>query len=223
MNAQAPIAERFWRNSQDLEAAVFSSLLNSLSASLFILEASGKIAYVNQSAEKHLATGTLLSMSGRHVMARKSVGWENLSQRVADAARENGDRSRLPKSVSLFDSDGRRAFAFLAPLGCPQNLWSVFITFRAEEKDAIQNSLRYTFDLTPMEAKVAAMIAKGERPQAIADALAVSVNTVRTHLKNAFAKTETGSQSALAAVVNDVMPPVTVCIQGGVLDAVASA
>jgi DNA-binding CsgD family transcriptional regulator len=38
------------------------------------------------------------------------------------------------------------------------------------------------FDLSPTEARVATLIAKGEGPAMIADSLAISINTVRSHL-----------------------------------------
>jgi DNA-binding CsgD family transcriptional regulator len=42
--------------------------------------------------------------------------------------------------------------------------------------------LRTMFDLSPTEARVAILIAKGEGPAMIADSLAISINTVRSHL-----------------------------------------
>ena len=62
--------------------------------------------------------------------------------------------------------------------------------------------LQVAFGFTPTEARVAQAIAGGKRPSQIAANLAISVNTVRSHLKQVFAKTDTNSQSELAALLS---------------------
>jgi DNA-binding CsgD family transcriptional regulator len=47
------------------------------------------------------------------------------------------------------------------------------------------------------------MLASGEKAKAIAEALELSVATVRTHLRNIYAKTETNGQVELIALLND--------------------
>ena len=39
-------------------------------------------------------------------------------------------------------------------------------------------------------------------------AIGISVNTVRSHLQHAYAKTGASDQTALSALVNGLMPPV---------------
>jgi DNA-binding CsgD family transcriptional regulator len=68
--------------------------------------------------------------------------------------------------------------------------------------------LRTLFDLTVMEARVALLLAQGQGPLAIAEGLKISVNTVRSHLKHAYAKTNTPDQTSLGALVHAVLPPV---------------
>jgi DNA-binding CsgD family transcriptional regulator len=57
------------------------------------------------------------------------------------------------------------------------------------------------FSLTPAEAKVAALVASGISPDAIAAQLNVSRETVRNQIKTAFSKTGTHRQSELAALI----------------------
>jgi DNA-binding CsgD family transcriptional regulator len=52
------------------------------------------------------------------------------------------------------------------------------------------------------------MLAQGQGPQAIAEGLKISVNTVRSHLKHAYAKTDTPDQTALVALIHTLLPPV---------------
>lgn len=64
------------------------------------------------------------------------------------------------------------------------------------------NKLRAAFHLTPAEAKIAALLAAGVDPGSISDELQISRETVRTHIKAIFAKTETHRQAELVAVLS---------------------
>jgi DNA-binding CsgD family transcriptional regulator len=61
--------------------------------------------------------------------------------------------------------------------------------------------LQARFDLTTAEARVAGLLAAGHSVAGIGDKLGIGVNTVRTHLQRAFAKTGTRRQSELVALV----------------------
>lgn len=62
-------------------------------------------------------------------------------------------------------------------------------------------SLSTVFGLSESEASVARLLCKGLTPDQIADERRVSIHTVRTQLKQAFAKTETQSQADLVRQV----------------------
>src|SRR5579859_2680342 len=61
--------------------------------------------------------------------------------------------------------------------------------------------LQALFDLSPAEARVAAMIAEGQSVKAIAEQLAVQPNTIRVQLKAVFSKTGTGRQPELVSLL----------------------
>ncbi len=61
--------------------------------------------------------------------------------------------------------------------------------------------LQGLFDLTPAEARVARGIAECQSVEGIADLLGVSRETIRTQLKAVLAKTGTGRQVELAALL----------------------
>lgn len=62
-------------------------------------------------------------------------------------------------------------------------------------------TLRLIFALTPTEARVALLLAQGLRSEEVALELGVSASTVAFHLRNLFAKTATGRQADLVALV----------------------
>jgi DNA-binding CsgD family transcriptional regulator len=67
--------------------------------------------------------------------------------------------------------------------------------------------LQVAFELTPTEARVAQAVAGGRRPSEIATSLAVTTHTIRSHLKQIFTKTDTESQSGLAALLGRMASP----------------
>jgi DNA-binding CsgD family transcriptional regulator len=118
--------------------------------------------------------------------------------------------------VPLIGNDGDRAAAYVLPIAgkdlrgdLGQGHCAVFVARRGEQQPMAIEILRTLFDLTVAEARIASLIAKGDGPQAIAEALGVSVNTVRSHLQSAYAKTSAPDQTALGALVNGLMPPVS--------------
>lgn len=67
--------------------------------------------------------------------------------------------------------------------------------------------LQILYDLTPAEANVAFLVAEGNGLCMVASKLGVSSETVRTHLKRAFAKTGTGKQAELSLQLQCMTPP----------------
>ncbi|HXN89664.1 MAG TPA: helix-turn-helix transcriptional regulator [Methylocella sp.] len=64
--------------------------------------------------------------------------------------------------------------------------------------------LAKTFRLTPAEAKLASVIARGASPEIAAEELKISRETARNQLKSVFAKTDTHRQSELVALILQV-------------------
>jgi DNA-binding CsgD family transcriptional regulator len=62
--------------------------------------------------------------------------------------------------------------------------------------------LTRAFGLTPAEARLASIIAKGRSPEQAAGTLGISPGTARNHLKEIFGKTDTHRQSELVALLS---------------------
>jgi DNA-binding CsgD family transcriptional regulator len=60
------------------------------------------------------------------------------------------------------------------------------------------------FDLTPAEARIAALIGSGLPPRSAAERLGITEETARTTLKHVFAKVGVSRQSELAALLTTV-------------------
>jgi alpha-beta hydrolase superfamily lysophospholipase/DNA-binding CsgD family transcriptional regulator len=84
-------------------------------------------------------------------------------------------------------------------LGNPMGL----IVLRSDPgSDDLAGMIEIGWALTPQEARVALEVMRGHSPQDIATRLGLSVNTVRSHLAQAYAKTETAGKAELAAALH---------------------
>jgi DNA-binding CsgD family transcriptional regulator len=117
--------------------------------------------------------------------------------------------------VPLVGHEGERASAYVLPLDgndlrgdMSRGHAAIFIAQRAEQQPMAVEILRTIFGLTPSEAKIAYAMAQGEAPGAVAAAQWTTVNAVRFHLKNAYAKVGVNDKTALAARVTALIPPV---------------
>lgn len=75
----------------------------------------------------------------------------------------------------------------------------VILTDPSHEPDGIEEALRVYFGITPAEARVAMRIIRGMSLKGIADDLCVSVNTVKSQLKQLMHRTGTTRQSEFVA------------------------
>jgi DNA-binding CsgD family transcriptional regulator len=70
--------------------------------------------------------------------------------------------------------------------------------------DVSHEALRRIFSLTEAEARIAQRLAQGHSLDEISDDHRVTKDTVRTHLREIFSKTETRRQAELATLLNRI-------------------
>lgn len=100
----------------------------------------------------------------------------------------------VPVHLSARDIFVRAAAALVLAPVTPQN---------APPVELIQS----LFDLTPTEARIARSLAAGQSLDEIAKRGAVSINTVRTHLRSVFGKVGIGRQPELVSLLNGISLP----------------
>lgn len=86
-------------------------------------------------------------------------------------------------------------------LGTHRRAAAIYVTDPDKRFDLDTGKLRQLYKLTPAEARLAARLAQGLRLEDAATDLGVSLNTVRTHLKRIFSKTETDRQAELVRLI----------------------
>jgi DNA-binding CsgD family transcriptional regulator len=200
----------------NLALSLFRKVLDSLAVAVCIVSTGGRLVFANARAEAVLSSGALL----KKVNGKVATSRNDLSSTALEDAIERGLKGDTAVGISgigvpITSLDGERAAAYVLPIR-GDDIRSqmgdghavVFIAQRGEQQPMAVEILRTLFDLTPMESKVAYATSLGESPEAIATAHGIAIDTVRSHLKKIYLKTDVTDKTALAARVNALMPPI---------------
>jgi DNA-binding response OmpR family regulator/DNA-binding CsgD family transcriptional regulator len=199
-----------------MTSSLYRKVLDTLAASVFVVDGSRRLVLANKAGETMLASGQFIQLQrgrieGRRVLGKDSALHDAINSTLGEKLKDNARGIGVP----LLAHDGESAAAYVLPVaGNDSRATSspdhcvIFVARRGEEQSMTTEILRTVFDLTVAEARVAMHIAKGHSPQLIAENLDLSIHTVRTHLKRAFSKTSMADQPSLGALVNSLLPPI---------------
>jgi DNA-binding CsgD family transcriptional regulator len=204
-----------------IDAAAMSFSLDRLVCGVIFLDRSGRVLSANKAAQATL-TGNdgLVVREGRlEALAREdTIGLRRLLYESDAAVR--GVAVGAGGILRVRRSPGRRPHVVVvAPLRPPAPLRDmpdpplrpgavVFVHDPEREPEPRPDHLARAFALTKAEARVATALMAGDRPEDVAARLSISRNTLRTHLKRLFAKTNTRRQSELVRTLLAMQPPV---------------
>lgn len=172
-----------------------------------LLDDLGRVVALNGSAERLLGRG--LSVASSRLRAESRSANEALQTLVTSVTAPPPFRGKpAPDAVVVPRANGRPIIVQAAPL--VNSARDFFQQARAlailqdldQRPEPDPTLLQFAFGLTPTETRIGQAVASGLRLTEIAAKLGVSVSTVRSHLKEVFAKTNTHSQSELAVLLN---------------------
>jgi DNA-binding CsgD family transcriptional regulator/PAS domain-containing protein len=203
-------------DSAKMALTLHRTVLDQLNVAVFILGLGRRIIFTNAAGEAMLSDGKHLRSVAGALSAQRILGVQSALDDAIDRANAGDTRIGISGiGVPLVAADGTRTAAYVLPIAgkdvrgeLGKGHCAVFVAQRGAQQPMVIEVLRTLFDLTMAEARVSLMVAKGDGPQTIADTLNVSVNTVRTHLKHAYAKTRSTDQTSLSGLVNGLLPPV---------------
>ncbi|PCD76871.1 response regulator [Pseudothioclava arenosa] len=203
---RAAVGARLDEARSALRAAVASggTAIDRLAPGIVLLDGDGMVLQANAAARALCNDESGLRIGTRLLCAENSQLRE-----VVDGCLRGDIRGVEPVSVPR--SDGARDLILLVgPLAGKaegQAAVLVLIVDPAQRNVPDSDLLARAFRLTPTEARIASLLAHGQRPDEIARGLGISGTTVTFHLKNLFSKTETNRQSDLIALILS-LPPV---------------
>jgi DNA-binding CsgD family transcriptional regulator len=185
-------------------ALALEAAMDRLPIGLVLVDGSARALLVNTRAQRALAERDGLALRGGRLVAR--TGGATLQSAISRAiAIARGELHNPPVACVIPRAGGRRSLQVLvAPIRTISAEHPVEAACAAvfiedpERAPAIPPSILRTFyGLTPAEARFAALLLTGCSVQDASRALAITLNTARTHLKRIFDKTDTSRQADL--------------------------
>jgi DNA-binding CsgD family transcriptional regulator len=188
------------------QAAAEIDTLDRLGCAAILLDWRGTVVRVNRHADALLGDG--LKVCRGALMASDTRSNRDLQQLVGWVRAGPLSRAALPhRRVVVRRADRSPLIVEALPVaGLTADAFSqaralLVITDIERRPPVPEDLLRSAFGLTPAEARLACRLADGDRLEEAAEALGIARNTARTQLKAVFAKTGTGRQSELAALL----------------------
>lgn len=195
---------------------VAHGVLAHLAIPVVTLDERGRVDYINQAAERLFQRGDVVSVTGGRIRTSSPDTSEALRALCLDAVR--GDIPRQGRELFLRRSDGAPPLRLVVlPLSysLSDSLWggevpAAIFFFDAEEDGGppdVSALFRGTYACTETETRVAVLYADGATGAQIAERLAVSRETVKTHLKRVFQKTRVKNKAELAKLIQKLRAP----------------
>jgi DNA-binding CsgD family transcriptional regulator len=202
---------------QTVTATRLEETVDALSTGVVLTERLGRIAYMNGSAERLLKAGNALRVSNGCLTAARPRARDALSKALARSVEGKAPTKTGRYAVALPDDDGLGLIASVLPLQWRESrnplsplpgAAAVIVQNPADPPLLPDDAFGDLYGLTLAERRVLRTVAQGLGPQDAADALGVSLTTIRTHLQNLFAKTGTARQADLVRLLITATPPV---------------
>lgn len=195
---------------QSLEA-----VLNGLSAPVFLVTAYGKVLFMNAAAERLVGCKDGLLVDAGQLRALHSNDTRLLARLMGSAAETSARRGRRSGgTLKVSRTDGRAPLDVLVSPVTTREDWilrrpaitAIFVTDPNRVTMTEDATLIRLHGLTAAEARVAVALSRGLAGKEICEALNISYNTMRTHMKRIYAKTRTKRQSDLVRFMANLVP-----------------
>lgn len=186
-----------------VELRALHGILDLLPYGIILVDETGVVQRTNRTADDILRAATALTVTNRRLCAERPVDTATLRHALADLVARAAKHPGATQTRIWRPRSGAHIAALITARVDPHHVSArhllTVIVADADARTTIDPViLRSLYDLTPAEARVAALLAAGQTPAQIARALAISMNTVRTHVRRVLAKTGSSRQAAFA-------------------------
>ncbi|TFV92308.1 helix-turn-helix transcriptional regulator [Oxalobacteraceae bacterium OM1] len=187
-----------------IQSEAANAALDHLFAPIFIVEGSGKVLFANRAADKLCGVGGVISISNGKLCSRTRT--LELESALFAAAHARGGRARALRLTAEAETQSLDLVVMPMNAGVQVNQWRRPLALVVAHRHgfswpSLDQLLHELYGLTSTEARIARLLADGSKPAEVADALCVSVLTVKSHLKAIFLKTGVRRQAELCKLV----------------------
>jgi DNA-binding CsgD family transcriptional regulator len=190
------------RVSRVVDSDLIWDVLDCFTLGTVVLRKGRVVAGLNRAADEILQQRDGLYIDGGVLRALDPTDDALLESLVAYSTNSPGRRA--PSFLQVTRTNDHRPYdVCIAKVSSPASAagTAVFLYDQDSSVSSVFTLARSLFNLTAAEARVVQGLAEGSSLYEIAAELRISPHTVRTHLKNVFAKTETRRQSDLLRLV----------------------
>lgn len=200
-------------NKIESERAVYSGAIDQMRVGAIILDESGNVLSVNQRAQELLDKKDGVALRDQQLVLSTRERTRELQERVGRVIAQQKlggaavvEAMRIPRNATR--GNGSELGLVIRPV--PENQWAeaeavpaavIFVSDPQAQAEAPLQVIKQLFGFTPAEASLAMLMANGMTLDEAADAMSVSRNTVRTHLRSVFAKTGVTRQPMLVSLI----------------------
>lgn len=187
------------------------AVIDRLPFGVVFVDAGGRAVLVNRTAQGIFDTHDGLTLRAKHLNAANLSQTNELRALVARAiAASRGDGVGSGGAIPIGRPSGKRALQVLVtPLRTARTKLhltstacaAVFVSDPEVQLLTDELLLRQFYGFTPAEARIALQLLQHQSVEEAAEALEISLNTARTHLKRLFEKTNTRRQSELVRLL----------------------
>jgi len=186
--------------------------LDHFSAGFLVVFPDGKILHANRMAHQMMSEGWPIQSNNGVLQAsgKKETALLLKSLRQVAEITEDSPPEDLCLDICLANAASPKGVAIATMkllAGTTFNPVALFVINIRSRSDCALSAIAECFGLTRAETRTLHHFVKGGTVAEAAHALAVSENTVKTHLQNIFAKTRSSRQAQLVKLVNDLRPP----------------
>ncbi len=197
-------------NQMTSERDIYAGAVDQLSVATIILDEKGRLLNTNALASALLKEGDGLSLRGKQLrIESRSIDRELQSALSGVIRAQQAGETSVVKALRVPRPEGR------PPLGLvirpvPVSEWAegqagpcaaVFVSDPEQHDSASQQTLGELFGLTPAEANVAILLARGLSLAEVSQVQNISPHTARAQLKSIFAKTGVSRQAELVRMI----------------------
>lgn len=192
-----------------LERDAAAQALDCMHRGFIVADHSCEVLFANRSAQKILQTGDGLQLTAEGLRAARPRDSADLRGLIRHAASPEAPAG-LVSVLSLWRPSFKRMLLVrITPIQIPSSPLlaqflahaAIFLHDPAAPAMVDETALARLYGLTRAECRLITLLLNGSSLQQAATALAVSLNTARTHLKHIFMKTDTNRQTQLISLL----------------------
>ncbi len=207
-------------NAGEVSLDLLLETLDLIDLAILLVDRIGHVFYANRAAREFLGAGHVIRLCHGRLATFNQKASTGLQGAFASLVRNGSSRPRHGVVVPLTDVDGIvRAASWILPLsrrskdasGSGHDGAAAVVIRELSRPSAISSEFfARCYGATNAERRLLETLAEGMTVTEAGQALKVSLNTVKSHLKSLFAKTGTNRQAELMRLAITTTPPASV-------------